>query len=196
MNPGAGEPSQSDIPGDHQLLSQGWLTGKTEAGRPLSLMHHSVTGQGGQVTSVGRNHSNSGRLTHPTEILQCPTQDRRILHRPIGVGEEADPEIDELGIRSQRCPFAAHGEGGGRNDLTRRRLGQSQDLSDGGGRVGTRHGVGGGDNGCVATEGGGPTTGLDRAGCFKAGLAEMGVQIDQAGYNRARGGIEYPITHQ
>ena len=54
-------------------------------------------------------------------------------------------------------------------------------------RLRVRHGHDGGE----ASEGGGAGAGLDRLGLFVAGLAQVGVQVDEARYDEAAGGVEH-----
>ena len=58
------------------------------------------------------------------------------------------------------------------------------------GAVDGRVGVGHGHDGGVAAEGGGPGAGLDRLGLLPAGLAQVGVEVDQAGGDDAAAGVE------
>ena len=44
----------------------------------------------------------------------------------------------------------------------------------------------------VAAEGGGPGAGLDRLGVLPAGLAQVRVQVDQAGQRDQAGRVENP----
>ena len=53
-------------------------------------------------------------------------------------------------------------------------------------RLGVRHG----DDGGETTEGRGPAPGLDRLRFLSTGLAQMDVQVDEAGRDDAAAGIE------
>ena len=55
------------------------------------------------------------------------------------------------------------------------------------GRLGVRHG----HDRRVAAEGGGPAAGLDRLGLLPARLAQVGVQVDEAGRHDAAAGVEH-----
>ena len=70
-------------------------------------------------------------------------------------------------------------------------LPEPPDLLDDAGGVGDRVGVGHRVHGGEPAERGGPAAGLDGLGVLAAGLAQVGVQVDQAGQRDQPGGVDH-----
>ncbi|GAA3116509.1 hypothetical protein GCM10017600_41640 [Streptosporangium carneum] len=77
-----------------------------------------------------------------------------------------------------------------------RLLAEPPDLLDDAGGVGDRVGVGHGVHRGVAAEGGGAGAGLDGLRVLPAGLAEVGVQVDQARQSDEAPGVDRLVTAQ
>ena len=104
-----------------------------------------------------------------------------VLHAGAVVGEERHAERRQLAERGQRLAGPPDGDGTGHRHLGRAPRPRASTSAGHPGRVDGRLRVGHGHDGGVAAEGGGPGPGLDRLGLLAAGLAQMGVQVDQPG---------------
>ena len=152
--------------------------GQPEAPRELALVHLRVLGEPRLLRVLG---------DHPVErldVLQGPAHQHRVAHALAVVGEHPDRgggvgHRPELG---QPLAAEAHGDRADRPDVAVARLAaQAPDLLDDAGRVGDRLGVGHRVHGGEAAQGGGLRAGLDGLGVLPAGLAEVGVQVDEPG---------------
>ena len=101
------------------------------------------------------------------------------------------PEGGQLGHGRQPLPGPAHGDGPGHRHLGQRPPTEGQHLAGRARRVDGRLGVGHGHHRRVAPERRRPGAGLDRLGLFPAGLAQVGVQVDQPGGHQAAAGVEH-----
>ena len=94
-------------------------------------------------------------------------------------------------IGASSLPSRADRYGPGRADVAAGALGQVEDLADDRGRVRRGLGIGHRHDRRVTAERGGTSAGLDRLGFFGPGLAQMGVQVDQAGRDDAAARVEH-----
>ena len=121
----------------------------------------------------------------------------RVLYAIAVVGEQVYAGGGQLAERRQRGTLAIHGDAAGRVYVAQPgppRLG-AHELDDRQRvlrRLGVRHRNDRGES----AEGRGAAPGLDRLRFFSAGLAEMHVQVDEAGRDDAAGGIERDIAIQ
>ncbi len=125
-------------------------------------------------------------------VVEGAPHERPVLHAGAVVGEEGHPEGRQLAERGQGLAGAPDGDGTRHRDLGRAADTEGQHLGCHPGRVDRRLRVGHGHNGREAAEGGRPGPGLDRLRLLAAGLAQMGVQVDQPGADEAAGGVEHP----
>ena len=116
-----------------------------------------------------------------------------VLHAAAVVGEDPHAERRQLAHRRER-PRPARPTV--MAPLTRTSHSPAvspsvEHLAHHGGGVDGRLGVGHGQHGGEAAEGGGPAAGLDRLGLLAARLAQVGVEVDEARGDDAAGGVEH-----
>ena len=102
------------------------------------------------------------------------------------------PRAASSAERSQGLAGAPDGDGTRHRDLGGAADTERQHFGCHPGRVDRRLRVGHGHNGREAAERGRPGARLDRLGLLAAGLAQVGVQVDQPGADQAAGGVEHP----
>ena len=182
MDAGAGEPGQGDVADDHQLLGLGRLAGDAEPARPLALVHVAAAAERVVLAVLGERRPAAGAraysIARRISRLSCTPVPSSVKSRT--------PSVGHLGHRRQLLAGPADGDGARR---VRRRTapwpraraprGRPPALVDG------RRGVGHGDDRGEAAERGAPAAGLDRLGLLPARLAQVGVQVDQAGRDDA-----------
>ena len=100
------------------------------------------------------------------------------------------PERRHLRHRGQPLPRTAHRDGARHLHSAQRRATQFLHLAHHGRRVDRRVGVGHRNHGTEAAQRSGPAAGLHGLGLLAAGLAEVGVQVDQTGRHDAAAGVE------
>ena len=128
----------------------------------------------------------------PVCVLHCSEQQPRILHTGAVVGEDPDAESRHL---CQRCKLGALSADGDRpchRHIDCRGTAEVEHLGDHRSRVGRRHGVGHRQQRRVTAERACPTTGLDRLCFLAAGLAQVGVEVDQPRSDQAAAGVDLP----
>ncbi len=124
-------------------------------------------------------------------VVEGAPHERAVLHTGAVVGEEGHAEGRQLAERGQGVAGASDGDGAGHRDLGGAADPERQHLGRHAGRIDRRLRVGHGHNGRVATERGGPGTGLDRLGLLATGLTQVGVQVDQPRADQAAAGVEH-----
>ena len=186
VHPDAGESDELDVAVEHQLFGDRRPARHAHRAAAFAFVHHGTFGEPGDLTVLGEGD------TEAAGVLQRPPHQQRILHAGAVVGEEVHTGSGELGIRRQRLTEAANRDATGR-----------QHLAQGGQIALPPHEVD--DRPCVVrwrrvghrhdrrepAQSRGATAGLDRLRLFLAGLAEVGVEIDEAGSHDAAGGIEH-----
>ncbi len=185
MDAGAGEPRQRDVAGDHGLLGRGRHARDPEPAGPCALVHGAVARQAGVLAVLGQDEP------EPLGVVEGAAHERAVLDPGAVVGEERDAERSQLAERRQRVTGPADGDSAGDGDLGGGGPAQVEDLADHPGRVDRRLGIGHRHDGRVATERGGAGAGLDRLGLLAPGLAQVRVQVDQAGPDEAAAGVEH-----
>ena len=188
MQRGADVRGEQAVPRDDRLLGHGGPAGQAKAAGHLALVELGALGEPGILRVLG---------DHPVEgldVFQGPAHQQRVGHAPAVVGEHADSrgrvghgaELGEPGAgqpdrdRADRLDVAVPG-----------RPAQAPDLLDHPGGIGDRIGIGHGVHGGVAAERGRPGAGLDRLGVLAARLAQVRVQVDQAGQGDQAVGVEH-----
>ena len=180
----AGQAHQRDVAGDHDLLGGGRHARDAQPARPAPLVHGAPGGQAGVLAVLGQGDPQA------LGVVEGPAHERPVLHARAVVGEEGHAEGGQLAERGQRGAGAPDGDGARHRDLGRAARAEGEDLRRHPGGVDRRLGVGHGDDGRVAAEGGRPGARLDRLGLLAPGLAQVGVQVDQARADEAAGGVE------
>lgn len=183
------EPGQCDVAQHHQFLRLGGDTRNAEAARPFAFVHVPAHGQG-FVLAVPGEHDTESRC-----VFERPPHEPVVLDTPAVVGEQAHAECGHLANGRELLAGTVDGDGAGHPHVGETGLATEQhDLTDHccvvDGRLGVRHG----DNGREPAEGGSPRAGLDRLGLLAAGLAQVGVEVDQAGSHHAAPGVEHLVA--
>ncbi len=174
-----------------RLLGHGGPARQAQPGGHLALVELRALGEPG-VLGVLRDHPVEG-----LDVLQGPAHQQRVGDAPAVVGEHADPRgrirhRAELGQPGAREP---DGDRADRPDLAvARGPAEPPDLLDHSRGVGHRIGVGHGVHGGKAAEGRRRRPGLHRLGVFAARLAQVRVQVDQAGQGDEAVRVEHPGT--
>ncbi|BFO19876.1 hypothetical protein SHKM778_62640 [Streptomyces sp. KM77-8] len=126
-------------------------------------------------------------------VLQGAAHDHGVVDALAVVGEDGDAgrglvhgaQLGELG------PFQADGDGAdGLHVAVAGLLAEPPDLLDHAGGVGHREGVGHGEDAGVAAARRRAGAGQDGLGVLAAGLAQMGVQVDQARQEHLAAGLD------
>ena len=127
------------------------------------------------------------------DVLQRPPHQHRVAHASAVVGEHPHPGR-RVGHRAQLGQLLAVQADGHRADRAHVAVAglaaEPPDLLDHAGGVGDRLGVGHRVHGGEPAEGGGRRTALDGLGVLAAGLAQVGVQVDQAGQRDQALGVD------
>ena len=128
------------------------------------------------------------------DVLQRAAHQRRVGDAVPVVGEDphAGGGVGHGAELGQPLALQADGHRADRDDVDQAGLlAQPPDLLDDAGGVGDRVGVGHGVHGGEPAQRGGPAAGLDGLGVLPAGLAQVGVQVDQAGQRDQPGGVDH-----
>jgi hypothetical protein len=188
VDPRSGVPRQHHVAGDDDLLGDAGPARQAEPSGQLALVAAGRgTGQGRVLGVLG--HDAAERL----DVLQRPTHDARIVDTPAIVGEDAhtcagavhQPELGEL--------LATQSAGHRTNGLHVHEARLAPELPDAGrglGGVGDRAGVGHREDRRVAAERGRLRAGEDRLGVLTTGLAQVGVQVHEAGQRHEAVGVD------
>ena len=189
VDPRAGEAREGEVAHDHELLGLRRLTGDPEARRPLALVHVAAGREHRVLAVLGQDDG----LAQAAGVLHGPAHETSVRDaRPV-IGEEAHPELGHLAERRELLARPSHRDGAGRVDVARRGAPELQHLAHDAGMIDRRDGVGHGEDARVAAEGGRPGAGLDGLGLLLARLAEVAVEVDQAGAHDAPGRVEGAI---
>ncbi len=163
---------------------------EAELAGDLALVHLGALGQPGLLRVLGDD------TVEGLHVLQRAAHHHRVVDALAVVGEDPDAgrglvhgaELGEL------LALQADGDGADRLDVAvAGLLAQPPDLLDHTGGVGHREGVGHRVDGGEAALGGGAGAGEDGLGVLTAGLAQVGVQVDQAGQDDQPGGVDLDV---
>ena len=153
----------------------------------LALVHLRVLGEPG-LLGVLRDHA-----VERLDVLQRPAHQHRVAHALAVVGEDPDPGRG-VGHRPELGQSLAGQPDGDRADgvdvAVAGLAAQPPHLLDHAGGVGDRLGVGHRVHGGEPAQRRGAGAGLDGLGVLPAGLAEVGVQVDQAGQRDQPGAVD------
>ena len=173
---------------DDRLLGGGRPARQAEPGGHLALVQLRALGQPGLLGVLG-DHA-----VERLDVLERAAHQQRVGHAEAVVGEDPDAG-GGVGHRAQlRQLLAAEADGDGANRAdvdVAGLLAQPPDLLDHARGVGHRLGVGHRVHGGVAAEGGGAGAGLHRLGVLPARLAQVRVQVDQAGQRDQAARVEH-----
>ena len=178
VHAGADVRGEQHVAGDDRLLGDGGPAGQAELGGDDALVHLGALGEPGLLGVLGDD------AVERLHVLQRAAHDHRVVDALAVVGEDPHPgggvvhgaQLGEL------LALQADGDGADRLHVAVAGLpAEPPDLLDDAGGVGDREGVGHGVHGGVAAAGGGPGAGEHGLGVLAAGLAQVGVQVDEAG---------------
>ena len=177
------------VAGDDRLLGDGGPAGQAEAAGELALVHLRVLGEPRLLGVLGDD------AVERLHVLQRPAHHHRVAHALPVVGEDPDPG-GGVGHRAELGQLLAAQPDGHRPDRVDVAVAglaaQPPDLLDDAGGVGDRLGVGHRVHGGEAAQRGRLGAGLDGLGVLAAGLAQVGVQVDQAGQRDQAGARRRP----
>ena len=175
----AGQLGQEQVAGDHHLLGGGRPAGQPEHGRHLALVHLGAVGQRGVLGVVGDHRVEGPGVLERARAAAGPrgSGGRRRRSSRTAAAERAIAPSSASSL--PRWPRVTAPTGNTSTRPTSRPAGGHH--LDHPGVVGHRVGVGHRADGGVAAEGGRPRPGLDGLGVLAARLAQVHVQVDQAG---------------
>ena len=188
VHPRAGVPGEHHVAGDDDLLGDAGPAGQAEPPGQLALV--AARGRAGERRVLGVLGDDAAERL---DVLQCPAHDAGVVdalavvgeHRDRGAGAVHQPELGEL-LATEAARHGTHG-------LHVHQAGLAAELPDAGGGlggVGDRRGVGHGQHRRVAAERGGLRPGQDRLRVLPPGLAQVGVEVDEAGQRDQAVGVE------
>ncbi len=180
-----GQRDEQAVAGDDRRFGDRGPAGDPEAARPLPLVHVPATAEA-RVLGVLADDGPRQRLG----VLEGPAHHPGRLDAGPVVGEEAHAERVELPHRGERGAGPALRDAAGGVHVAHRLRAGAEDGRDDGRVVEGRLGVGHGDERGVAAERGGARARLDRLGFLVAGLAQVRVQVDEAGRDDAAVRVE------
>ena len=188
VEPAAGDLGEADVAGNHDVFGRGRHSGQAQLHRLEPLVHHAADGQLGHL-AVLHDHA----VKH-LRVFERPPHQRGRGHRRAVVGESDRAARDKLAKLGEFFPLAslAHRADGIHMGLPRP-LSLKHDELGGALRVDRGDGVGhAGDRGHAARERG-LRSGGDRLVLLVAGLAEVDVEIDQAGADDQAVGVDHDL---
>jgi hypothetical protein len=172
---------------DHRLLGDRRPSGEAEHAGQVPLVHLRTLGEPGLLGVLGDD------AVERLDVLQRPAHEHCVGHALSVVGEDPHTRT-RVGHRaqlSQTLPAQAHGHGTDRAHLAP--PGGTPELPDllddacgVGDRVGVGHRMQAGETASRRSAG----TALHRLGVLPAGLAQVGVQVDQPGQRDEAVGID------
>ena len=189
MHSRAGETRQLDVAMDHQLLGDARPAREAEPAAARALVHDCALGEPGDLAVLGERDAETQR------VLEGATHQQRVLHAIAVVGEQRDTGGRQLGERRQLLAEATdrdaargrHLAEAGGDRLRPHELDDADRVLRG---IGVRHR----HDRRVPAERGRTRPGLDRLGLLVTGLAQMGVEVDEARTHHAPGGVEHDVT--
>lgn len=166
------------VAGDDRLLGDGGPAAETEFRGDDALVHLGALGEAGFL-GVLRDDAVEG-----LHVLQRTAHDHRVVDALAVVGEDfhSGGRIVHGAELGELLALQADSDGADRLHVAvAGLLAEPPDLLDDTGGVGDREGVGHGMHGGEATDGRRLRPGEDGLGVLAAGLAQVGVEVDQAG---------------
>ena len=169
---------QQDVAGDDGLLGHGRPAAQAQLGADGALVHLGALGQARVLGVLGDD------AVEALDVLQGAAHEDRVGHAPPVVGEDAHAggAVRHGAHLAQVLALEPRADGAHRVDVDPPGLApQAQDLLDHPGAVLHGGGVGHGEHGGVTAHGGGAGAGEHGLGGLAARLAQVGVDVDQAG---------------
>src|SRR5215469_8471233 len=178
---------QQAVPGDDRFLGDGGPARQPEEPGHLALVHLGGVGQPG-LLGVLRNHA-AERL----DVLQCPTHQHRVRHAAAIVREDPDPgrRVRHGAELGKLTALKADRDRADRLYVAVARLpAEAPDLLDDACSVGDRVGIGHRVDGGEAAERGRLGAGPHGLSVLPARLAQVRVQVHEAGQRNQAGGVQ------
>ena len=161
---------------------------RPEPGRAVALVHLRADGEPRLLGVLGDD------AVERLHVLQRPAHQRRVADAVPVVGEDphAGGGVGHRAELGQPLALQPDGDRADRDDVDQPGLlAEPPDLLDDAGGVGDRVGVGHRVHGGEPAQRRGAAAGLDGLGVLAAGLAQVGVQVDQAGQRDQPGGVDH-----
>ena len=172
----AGEPGERQVAGHDDLFRFRRDTREAQQGRGVTFVHLPALGEVGVLGVLEDDHAEG------SGVLQGEPHHARGLDAVPVVGEDPDPRLGHLADVRERLTLQPARDRPGRVHLAQAGLvGERPDLGDHGHVVGHRVRVRHGAEGGEPPGGGGPRSRLDGLLVLGSGLAEVGVEVHQAG---------------
>ena len=175
------------VAGDDRLLGDGRPPGQPEAAGELALVHLGALGQARLLGVLGDD------AVERLDVLQRASHQDRVADALAVVGEDPHPGggVCHRAQLGELLALEADGDGADGVDVAVAGLpAQPPDLLDDARGVGDRLGVGHRVDGGEAAHRGGLGAGLDGLGVLATGLAQVGVQVDEAGEGHETGAVD------
>lgn len=188
VHPGADVLGEQHVARDDRLLRDGRPAAEAELGRDDALVHLGALGQAGLLGVLGDDAAEG------LHVLQGAAHDHRVVDALAVVGEDGDARgrVVHRAELGELLALQADGDGAdGLHVAVAVLAAQAPDLLDDARGVGDREGVGHGEHRGVAAARGGPGAGQDGLGVLAARLAQMGVEVDQAGEQDLPVGLDH-----
>ncbi len=188
MHPGARVAGQQSVTGHDRLLGSARPPGQPESGGGRPLVRDGADGQPRFLGVLGDQH------TEPGGVFQCAAHDQRVVDAFAVVGEH--PHLGGSGGHHAHLGELLAGQSDG-DRADRVHVDQADllpavpDVVGDHRAVGDRCGVGHREHRGEPAECGCGRTGFDVLSVFAAGLAQMGVQVDEPGQQHLPGGIDH-----
>ena len=152
-------------------------------------MHDGAGGEPFDLAVLGQ------RDAEAVGVLERPPHQQRILHAVAVVGEDLDADCREFAEWSQVLPGPTDRDRTGRQHLAETgafalAANEIDHLDAVLGGIGVRHG----DHRGEAAECGSAAAGLDRLGLLTTRLAQMHVQVDEAGRDDQPAGVDHVVA--
>jgi hypothetical protein len=187
----ARERGKDHVASDDHLFGRRGTPGDAEAARPLALVHRTAAHERG-VLGVLRNH----RARQRSGVLERASHDTRVVDAVAVVAEHPHPEPVELAHRRELMTGAALRDAAGRHHHARRARSRREDGGNHGRVVERRGGVRHRDDRREPAARRGARSGLHRFRFLHTRLAQVHVEIDEAGRHEAAGPVEGLVARE